>query len=188
MDSLLSILIGVGLAAACGFRVFIPLLVVSVAAQAGHIPLAPALDWIGTPQALVAFATASVLEVAAYFVPWFDHLLDTVAGPAAVIAGVLVAAAVLTDIPPFLKWSLAIIAGGGAAGAIQGTTTGLRATSGVVTGGLGNPLVASLELVGSSVTAVLAIVAPLACVLLLAVFVVVVVRKTRRFLFRKRSS
>src|SRR6266571_8977967 len=122
METLLSICVGIGLSAACGFRVFVPLLVMSIAALSGHLTLAHGFEWIGTYPAVVAFAVATCLEIAGYYIPWVDHLLDTVATPVAIIAGTLVSASMVTDLSPFLKWTLAIIAGGGAAGMVQATT------------------------------------------------------------------
>jgi hypothetical protein len=101
-----------------------------------------------------------VLEVLAYSIPGLDHLLDLIASPAAVVAGALVSLSVIVDLPPLMKVALAIIAGGGMAGLVQGATASLRASSLLATGGLGNILVAILELVGASVTAALAILIP----------------------------
>ena len=94
-----------------------------MAAQTGHLTLAGGFDWIGSKPALVVFAAATLLEVLAYYVPWIDNLLDVVAGPAAVVAGIVITASVVTDVDPLLRWSLAVIAGGGAAAATQGATT-----------------------------------------------------------------
>jgi len=105
------------------------------------------------------------------------------AGPAATIAGVIVAASVIIDVPPLVRWSLAIIAGGGAAGLVQGATTAARAGSTVTTAGFGNPLIATSELVGSSVTSILAITVPVLCALLVTAFLVLVVRRSRRVFF-----
>jgi hypothetical protein len=113
--TLLSILAALGLAAACGFRVFVPLLLVSLAARSGHLELSQGFAWIGSTPALICFGTATVLEVLAYYVPVVDNFLDSVATPAAIVAGVVVSAAVMTDIEPWLKWSLATVAGGGLA-------------------------------------------------------------------------
>jgi hypothetical protein len=128
----------------------------------------------------VAFAAATGLEIAGYYLPWVDHVLDLIATPAAIIAGTLVTASLVTDMSPLMKWSLAIIAGGGAAGAVQGMTVATRGMSLAGTGGLGNPLVATLELAGSVVTSVLAILAPVLAVTLLAVFLIVLGRKLYR--------
>jgi hypothetical protein len=160
MELLLSICIGVGLSAACGFRVFVPLLVTSIAANSGHLHLVPAFHWIATPAALVTFSVATVLEIGGYYIPWLDHFLDVLATPAAVVAGSVLTASMISDVSPFLRWGLAIIAGGGVAGAVQATTIVARGLSLAGTGGIGNPLVASVELGGALVTSILAVMAP----------------------------
>jgi hypothetical protein len=162
MDHLLSLAVGMGLAAACGFRVFVPLLVMSAAAYTGHLDLSSGFQWIGTLPALVAFACATVVEIAAYYIPWVDNMLDTIAGPAAVVAGTVVTASALTEVDPFLKWSLAIIGGGGAAGIVSGATALIRGASTVTTGGLANPIVSTLEAAVSFAVAALALFVPLA--------------------------
>ncbi len=177
METVLSLLVGIGLSAACGFRVFVPLLIVSISAMSGHLVLAPGFEWLGSLPALSAFSVATCLEIAGYYVPWVDHLLDSVSTPAAVVAGTVITASVVTDVSPFLKWSLAAIAGGGAAGLIQGTTVLARGASTAGTGGLGNPLLATVELGGSIVTSILAIVAPVLLALLLIALVFFVGRK-----------
>ena len=169
--TLLGICLGIGLSAACGFRVFVPLLVMNLASLSGHLHLAHGFEWIGSHPATIAFSVATALEIAGYYIPWVDHLLDTVATPVAVIAGTLVTASVVTDMSPFLKWTLAAIAGGGAAGLVQGGTVLVRGASTATTGGFGNPVVATLELLGALMTSLLALVAPIAVAL---VFVVVV--------------
>ncbi len=170
METFLSIAIGLGLSAACGFRIFVPLLVMSAASLTGHLHLAAGFQWIGSYPACVAFSVATVLEIVGYYVPLVDHALDVIATPVSVIAGMMVMASLVTNLDPFLKWTLAVIAGGGAAGLVQGTTVATRAASTTGTGGLTNPFVASLELGGSAATSILSIVAPLVVLLLLALF------------------
>jgi hypothetical protein len=160
MELLLSVCIGLGLSAACGFRIFVPLLVTSIAAHSGHLNLASSFQWIGSPAALTAFSIATALEIGGYYIPWVDHFLDTVATPAAVVAGTVVTASMVTDVSPFLKWSLAVVAGGGVAGVVQATTVLARGLSLAGTGGLGNPVIATAELGGSILTAIAAIIAP----------------------------
>ncbi len=179
MELTLTILIGIGLAAACGYRVFVPFLVLSIAAVSGHVTLSHGFEWIGTPPALIAFAIATALEVLAYYIPWLDNVLDAAATPAAVVAGVVIAASVVTDVSPFLRWTLAVIAGGGAAAAVQATTVAVRGASTVTTGGVGNPVVSTGELGGSVVTSVLSIAVPVVAVALVIVLLVVIVRVTR---------
>src|SRR6202050_4557328 len=135
-DLALSIVLGVALAAATGFRVFLPMLIVSGAAYTGHLHLDDGFVWLGTPSALMMLSVAALAEVLAYYIPVVDNLLDTVATPAAFVAGTIVSAAVMIDAPPMLKWTAAVIAGDGVAGLTQGLTVILRAHSTVLTGGL----------------------------------------------------
>lgn len=188
MDTLIAACLGVGLAAACGFRVFIPLLAVSVAARFGFVTLAGGFQWLAGTPALVALATATVVEVVAYYVPWLDHVLDTIATPAAVLAGIVASASVLVDVPPQVRWAVAIIAGGGAAAGVQGATVLLRLKSTALTGGLGNPVVATIEWIGAAVTATLAVVVPVACVLLLAGSLTLAVILVRRLAARRSRA
>jgi hypothetical protein len=177
MESLVSIGLGIGLSAACGFRVFIPLLIASILGVTGWMPLAhEGTAWIASWPALIVFATATVLEILGYFIPWIDHILDTIATPAAVVAGVLVSASTMVDIPPLIRWTVALIAGGGVAGLVQGATVLARAKSTLFTAGLGNPVVAAGELAGSIVTSLLAILFPLAVFFVIPIIVIVLIR------------
>jgi hypothetical protein len=169
METVLSILIGLGLAAACGFRVFVPLLIMSLASRAGvgELVLSPNFAWIGSTPALLTFSAATILEIAGYYIPWVDNLLDTIATPTAVIAGILVtASAMTTDVSPFLKWTLAVVAGGGTTAAFQGITSVTRHISSFTTGGLGNPVLATAEAGGAAMLSVLAITLPVLAFLL----------------------
>lgn len=171
MESALAVIVGIGLAASCGFRVFMPLLVVSTATYGGYLDVAEGFSWIGTWPALVAFAVAAVVETGAFYVPWLDNLLDTMASPAAVVAGAVLFAAVAVDLDPFLRWSLAIIAGGGSAAVVQGGTVLTRAASTTTTGGLANFVVSTIETVSGLVFSVMAIVVPIVAVVLLGVVI-----------------
>jgi hypothetical protein len=183
----LSIALGVGLAAAVGFRVFLPMFVMSIAAYSGHLTLASGFTWLGSAPALIMLAVAALIEILAYYIPGVDHLLDVLAAPAALIAGTVVAAAVLTDMPPLVKWTTAVIAGGGAAGLTQGITALLRVKSTALTGGLGNPVVSTGELGGALAFSLLALFAPVLAVALLALFCWFAVRFVRR-MFRKSPA
>jgi hypothetical protein len=160
-ETILGVTMGLGLAAACGFRVFVPLLVLAIAHRAGAVNLGHGTAWIGSDAALVALATATLLEVVAYWVPWLDHVLDTAATPAAVVAGTLVAGSQMADLGPFMQWACALIAGGGVAAAVQASTVLTRATSTVTTAGLANPVIATVESAGAAVLSALAVVAPI---------------------------
>jgi len=177
MEQILSILIGIGLSATCGFRIFVPLLGMSVAYQAGALDFAPGFAWIGTWPATIAFAIAMVLEIAAYYIPWLDNLLDTIATPAAVVAGTIATASVVSDVSPFLRWTLAVIAGGGIAGLFQGATVTIRGVSTASTGGLANPAVSTGELAASVVGTLLAILAPYIAITLVAVLLSLIIKR-----------
>lgn len=168
MDIVMGLVIGIGLSAACGFRVFVPLLGLSIASLVGHLPLSPGLEWIGSWPALIAFATATMIEVCAYYIPWFDHLMDVVATPAAIVAGTVMVASQMSDLSPLLKWSLATLAGGGVSAVVQGGTVALRAASLGTTGGLGNWVISTLELALGVALTVLAIVLPVICLVAVA--------------------
>jgi hypothetical protein len=180
----LSIVLGVGLAAATGFRVFLPMLIVSAAGYFGHLPLSAGFAWLGTGSALTMLSVATLVEILAYYVPGVDNLLDTLATPAALVAGTIVSAAVMTDVPPLVKWSAAIIAGGGVAGLTQGATAIVRANSTVFTGGIGNFVISTAELVGALLVSLLALAAPLAALAVVIVFLWLMLRLVRH-LFRR---
>jgi hypothetical protein len=170
LDLGLSVALGIGLAAATGFRLFLPLLVLSVAAWTGHVNLNESFAWLATPTAVLMLGTAAIVEVAAFYIPGVDNLLDTLATPGAVVAGTIASAAVMTDVPPMVKWTAAVIAGGGVAGVTQGLTAMLRAKSAVFTGGLGNSAVATAELGGATLISILALAAPVAALGLVVLF------------------
>jgi Domain of unknown function (DUF4126) len=169
LDLGLSIALGIGLAAATGLRLFLPMLVVSAASYGGYLPLSDNFAWLATPAALILLGVAALVEILAYYIPGLDNLLDTLATPAAFVAGTIVSAAVITDLPPMVKWAAAIIAGGGIAGLTQSVTTVVRAHSTMMTGTLGNPAVATAELGGSLIVSLLALVAPLLTALVIVV-------------------
>jgi hypothetical protein len=160
-ESILSVAAGLALAAAAGLRVFVPLLMVSMAARGGWLEVTPAFEWIATTPAFVVFATATVLEIAAYYVPFFDNVLDTISTPAAVAAGIVASASVLVDLPPWLQYSIAIAGAGSTAGAVAASTSLLRLKSSALTGGLANSVLATFELLGAVGVAVIALVVPL---------------------------
>jgi Domain of unknown function (DUF4126) len=181
-DLALSIVLGVGLAAATGFRVFLPLLIVSVAAYTGHLPLDAGFAWLGTPAALTMLSVAAVAEILAFYIPGVDNLLDALATPAAFVAGTVVSAAVMTDVPPMMKWTAAVIAGGGVAGLTHGVTAMLRAKSTVFTGGLGNMVIATAEFGGALLVSLLALAAPLLALAVVILFLWLAIRLLRRLL------
>lgn len=165
-ETILSIFLGVGLAAAAGFRVFVPLFVMSLAAHFQVIPLQENWQWVGGTTALVILGIATLVEIFAYFIPFVDNLLDTIAIPLAAISGTLVMASTLVDVSPVMSWVLAIIAGGGTATAINSATATTRVASTTTTGGIANPVLAGVETTSASVLSVLAIFLPIVAVVI----------------------
>jgi hypothetical protein len=177
MEHVMGLLIGVCLSAACGFRVFVPMLATSLAAQYGYINLSPGFQWIGSQVAMYSFATATVLEVLAYYVPWLDNCLDALGAPIAVTAGIVLTGSMLGDVSPLARWSMAAIAGGGTAAIFHGGTAAIRAGSTGATGGLGNFLVSTGELIFAALISALAIVVPLMCLALIVSSFFLVIKK-----------
>jgi hypothetical protein len=185
MEVLLSVCLGFGLSAACGFRIFVPFLIMSIASRSGHLDLAASFDWIGSDAAILAFAVASALEIGAYFVPWLDNLLDSAATPTAIVAGVLASAATIEGTSPLVGWTLAVVGGGSLAAVIQGGTTLLRGASSLMTAGFGNPIVSSAEAGGAVTLASLAILVPLVAAMFALTVVLAVATRSARALARR---
>jgi hypothetical protein len=186
--SFVSIALGVGLAAATGFRVFVPLLIAGLAARADWIPLSDGFLWLEATPVLIALGAAALCETLAYFIPGVDHVLDLLAGPAAVVAGVVASASVMADIPPGVMWPVAIIAGGGVAGLTKGSAALVRAKTGIVTGGLGNPVVSTVETVGATGISILAIAVPIVCLIAVICLIAWATRKAGRFVLNRRAD
>lgn len=173
MQYAVSIFLGLGLAAGSGFRVFVPLLVTNVAAQLGYVHLGSGFEWMSSWPAFAVFATATLAEIAAYYIPWLDNLFDTIGTPLAVIAGTILTSSFITGMDPMLRWVLAIICGGGIAGIIKAGTAVIRLGSSAVTGGFGNSILATLENFISILFSVVAVFIPLlagVCGIIVAVF------------------
>lgn len=171
---ILSAFIGIGLAAASGFRVFLPMFAVSLASYMGWIPMNEHFQWLAGLPTLITTGIATIVEVLAYYIPYVDHLLDTISIPLATIAGSIMFASQFTDLGTFPTWALALIAGGGTAAAISSGFAGTRAASTATTGGLGNSVVATTETAGAGIMSMLAIFAPIiAFVIAIALLVVV---------------
>ena len=180
-ETILSLFLGIGLAASAGFRVFLPLFVLSLASHFNFIPLSESWSWIGGIPALISLGVAMIAEIFGYYLPFVDNLLDAVATPLAAIAGTAVMASTLIDINPMMTWGLAIIAGGGTASAMQGMTTVTRLASSVKTAGLGNPIVSTAE-TGTAITlSSLAIIAPIVAVVIVVLLFILIYWLYKKF-------
>lgn len=188
MEALLGLCVGISLAAACGFRIFVPLLVMSLAAMTGHLELADGFGWIGSPVAVFAFGTATVAEILAYYIPAVDNALDTAATPIAIVAGTVVTAAAVGDMSPFLRWSLAAVAGGGAAATVQGLTSLTRLASTTTTAGLGNPIVSTAEAAAATALATFGIWLPILAAVIVVTLVFVTLRMAYMYFANRRAA
>jgi hypothetical protein len=189
LGTLLEILLAISLSAAAGFRVFVPLLVVSLAAVVGHFDLPSSLDWMETTPAAILLAAACLLEIGGYYIPWFDHALDTIASPAAVIAGTLVAGSLAPDsLGPVAQWTLAFVAGGGTAGLTKTLMNILRIGSTATSGGLANPILSTVELLAATGLSVLAVTVPALAGLLVLVLMVLAGQKIWQVVGKMRSG
>jgi hypothetical protein len=180
MQELLGLFIGLGLSATCGFRVFVPLLGMSIAFRAGALTFAPGFEWLASWPALLSFSIAVLIEVAGYYIPWVDNLLDGIATPAAVIAGTIATASVITEMDPYLKWTLAVIAGGGIAGLVQGSSVLIRGASTASTGGFTNPLLSTGELTASITGTIISIFLPIVAFVLVLFLLFFILRRFSR--------
>lgn len=179
----IALIMGISLSAACGFRIFVPLLAVGLAVRLCGIDAAPALAWTATDLGLTCLAVATVVEILAYYIPWVDNLLDTVHGPLAMVAGTLLVGGLLGDMPPALQWGLGVVAGGGAAGVVKAGTATVRAASTATTGGLGNCVVSTMENACATVGSALAVLAPVVAI----IFVVLMVAGMCALIYKLRS-
>jgi hypothetical protein len=177
MEVFLSICLGIGLSASCGFRVFLPMLVSNVAAMNGWISPGEGFAWLAGWPAFFALLSATVAEIAGYYIPFIDNLLDTIATPAAVIAGTLLTTSFIHIDSPVLQWGLGLIVGGGTAGLVQAGTGLLRLFSSKTTAGIGNPVVSTAENFASFSLSGLAIFLPVITFVLVVLMILWLLKK-----------
>ena len=184
---IISACIGIGLAAASGFRVFLPFFFVSLASYLGWIPVSDNFEWLSGLPALITTGVATVIEILAYYIPFVDNILDTIAVPLATIAGSVLFASQFIELGTFSQWSLALIAGGGTAATIASGFAGTRAASSATTAGIGNNVVATTETAGAGVMSALSLFLPVIA-FLLAIFLLIAVIIFGRKIWRKMTT
>ena len=186
-ETIISIFLGVGLAASVGFRVFLPLFALSLAAYFDLWELNAQWQWVGSLAAVITFGVATLVEVFAYFIPWVDHLLDSLAMPLAAFAGTVVMLSTLAGLDPLVTWSMAIIAGGGTATAIRGASATTRVASTATTGGLANPLVSAIETATAAMVSLAAVFAPILAAILVIIILIIIFAIYRKIRPRIRT-
>jgi len=182
-----AVAIGIGLSASCGFRVFVPMLVASIAAKMNIFPVNEGFQWLASWPAIISFGTATVAEILAYYIPFIDNLLDTITTPMAIGGGTLLLTSVLPIDNEFLKWATGFLFGGGAAATVQGGTVLTRLASTKLTAGTGNAVVATGEHAASFGTSILSLVIPLIIAALIVLLIIYFITKYGGTIFRKKT-
>lgn len=188
IQTITAIALGIGLSASVGFRVFIPLLVAGLAAHFGVLPLGESFQWMGSTPALITFGVASVVEVLAYYIPFVDNLLDTIATPLSIIAGTLLMTSVFPSENEWMKWIMGFVIGGGAATTIHAGSALTRLLSTNITAGIGNPIVSTGEGIAATGFSILALFIPIIVAVILIVFILVILRVSYRKLRKKKNK
>lgn len=178
LETISAVALGIGLSASTGFRVFIPLLVAGLASHVGLLPLGENFSWMGSTPALICFGVAAIVEVLAYYIPFVDNLLDTLATPLSVVAGTLLMTSVFPSDSEWMKWIIGFVVGGGAAATIQSGSVVARLLSSKFTAGAGNPVVSTGEGIAATGFSILSLFIPILVAILLAIFVVMIWKKT----------
>jgi len=174
-DVIVALSIGLGLAAASGFRVFLPPMILSGAINLDLIE-AGQFEYLDGWIIFAVLSAAVIVEIGGYLIPWIDNLLDIIATPAAAVAGVVMMGSMLDDFSPAVQWSMSIVAGGGVAGTVQTGTVAIRALSTGTTGGLANPVFSIFEAILAIFVTIVAILAPLFALALVLIGMVYAVR------------
>lgn len=165
-EVLIAIIAGIALSACCGFRIFIPILIATFGVRFGFLPH----EWINEASVelirndvfTAAITVATVLEIAAYKIPFIDNFLDTIATPLAVVAATLLSSSFFTFAEDsYMRFILGAITGGLGAGIIQASTSAIRATSSQWTAGFGNPIFGLIETLTAFVASLLSVLFPL---------------------------
>ena len=183
-----AVAIGIGLSASCGFRVFVPMLVASIAAKMNIFPVNEGFQWLASWPAIISFGTATVAEILAYYIPFIDNLLDTITTPMAIGGGTLLLTSVLPIDNEFLKWAIGFLFGGGAAATVQGGTVLTRLASTKLTAGIGNPVLATGEHAAAFGTSALAVLIPLFFAALVIILIAYLILKFGKRLFKPSAT
>lgn len=188
IETISAIALGIGLSASTGFRVFIPLLVAGIASHFGLLPLGEGFGWMGSVPALISFGVAAVVEVLAYYIPFVDNLLDSIATPLSVGAGTLLMTSVFPAENEWIRWIMGFVVGGGAAATIQSGSAFTRLVSTGFTAGTGNPVVSTGEGVAATGFSVMSLFTPILVAVLLIVLMILLLRFAYRRMVKKRKK
>jgi hypothetical protein len=185
MELLSGLLSSLGLSGAAGLNAYVPLLVVGLLSRLGVMHLNGPFDLLANPWVLLAVGVLGVLDFVGDKIPGVDSALHLVGGLINTAAGAVLFAAQtgVADVPPALSLALGVIVAGG----VHATRTAVRPVATATTGGLGNPLVSTLEDGTSLLLSLLAVFMPVLAVLLLAAVILVAYRLWTRLRGRRRA-
>ena len=189
MNIIAALCLGIGLSAACGFRVFIPPLALSIAAHGGMLQLSSEWEWLGSESAITTLSIAATVEVFAYFIPWVSNFLDSIEILLAPIAGMFMTASTLSmagDFDPTLLWILTVIVGGATAETVELTTSVTRLATSVSTAGMGSPIIGLVEAISSAIISILAISLPILSTLLVIFLLIYGIRRILKFIAKRK--
>lgn len=164
MDTAIQIMMGIGLAASAGLRAWLPLLVTSILARSGFLPLNPAFTFLARTDVLVVLAVATIVELLADKIIGLDHLLDAIGTVVRPVCGTVLVASVMAEADPWIATLLGIVAGGGTALSVHGAKAVVRAKTSVlapVHAGVGNAGLSTVEDILSGLGAWFALHAPI---------------------------
>lgn len=160
MNAMLNLSAAFGLSAAAGLNAYIPLLLVSILARAGLVHLGAPYDVMGQTWCVVLLAVLCVVELIVDKVPGADHVNDVIQSFVRPTAGAILFASqtgTMTGVHPGV-W---IVIGLLFSGMVHGTKMAVRPVVNLTTGGIGAPVVSTLEDLMSTVISLVAIFAPI---------------------------
>lgn len=140
-----SLLLGISLAACAGFRIFLPLSIVSLAIHSQWLTVHPTFQWLASSPVFIFLLFATFAEIAGSKRPRWNDTFAVFAAPLSALAGTILASAVLVGIP--MQWRLVagLVVGGIAACAVYRMTALVRVGSSRFTGGIANQFISKIE-------------------------------------------
>jgi hypothetical protein len=177
----------IGLGAATGLNAWIPLFGLGLAQRFGVVTLSGPYDALGSTPALIVLGALFALDLVGDKVPPIDHVLHLIGFVIAPLSGAVVFAAqdsLLSNSHPVL----AAVAGMTLGGLVHGGRSAFRPAVTATTGGIGNPVVSTIEDVVSTVLTVLAILVPVLAFLFLVAVVAFAVVRVRRWRERRAAA
>jgi len=171
LDLYLKILIGLGLSAASGFRLFVPFAILSIFSISGIYNTTSTPYIFSSDLFLVIFIILSVSEVVLFYNPWIDNMLDLISTPASIFSGIILTYFVLYDTEIYLRLLISVILGGLVSLNVQLLTVKARSSTSIFSKGNGNQIVSTIENISSIFISILVLKFPLAGIFVSAIII-----------------